>query len=67
MYFLLTGRINIMPSKREPRSNGKTMAQLIATRKQCKDRNKKIYWTRRIDGLKGRLEYVNWLKANKKK
>ena len=52
-------------AKKEPRSNGKTMKQLIATRKQCKSRQKKIYWTGRIDGLKGRLEYVNWLKAQK--
>ena len=67
MYFLLTGRINIMPSKREPKSAGKTMAQLVATRKQCKSRDKKLYWSGRIDGLKGRREYVSWLKANKKK
>mgnify|MGYP001590087928 FL=1 len=52
-------------AKKEPRSNGKTMKQLLATKKQCKSKAKKIYWTGRIDGLKGRLEYVNWLKAQK--
>ena len=52
--------------KKEPKSNGKTMKQLIAQRKQCKDWGKKRYWTGRIDGLKGRLAYKMWLKENKK-
>ena len=52
--------------RKEPRSNGKTMKQLIAQRKLCKTRGRKIYWTGRIDGLKGRLEYTLWLKHKKK-
>ena len=51
---------------KEPRSNSKTMKQLIAQRKQCKDWGKKRYWTGRIQGLKGRLEYTLWLKYKKK-
>ena len=46
---------------KEPRSNGKTMKQLIAQRKLCKTRGRKIYWTGRIDGLKGRAAYKEWL------
>ena len=51
---------------KEPRSNNKTMKQLIAQRKQCKDWGKKRYWTGRIQGLKGRLEYTLWLEYKKK-
>ena len=51
---------------KEPRSNSKTMKQLIAQRKQCKDWGKKRYWTGRIDGLRGRLAYKMWLEENKK-
>ena len=56
----------IVVPRKEPRSNGKTMKQLIAQRKQCKDRSKKRYWTGRIQGLKGRLEYTLWLEYKKK-
>ena len=45
---------------KEPRSNGKTMKQLLAQRELCKNRCKKIYWTGRIDGLKGRAAWRNW-------
>ena len=51
---------------KEPRSNNKTMKQLMATKKMSK-RNRKWYWQGRIDGLKGRPAYVKWLSQQKKR
>ena len=49
---------------KEPRSNNKTMKQLIATKKMSAG-NRKWYWQGRIDGLAGRPAYQKWLKKNK--
>ena len=45
---------------KEPKSNGKTMKQLLALRKSSKSRDKKIKWTGAIDGLKGRDAWRTW-------
>ena len=45
---------------KEPKSNGKTMKQLLALRKRAKSKDKKIYWTGAIDGLKGRNAWRTW-------
>ena len=50
---------------KEPISNGKTMKQLLAQRKLCKTRGRKMYWTGRIDGLKNRPAYRKWLRKQK--
>ena len=36
------------------------MKQLLALRKRAKSRDKKIYWTGAIDGLKGRAAWRTW-------
>ena len=51
---------------KEPKSQGKTMAQLKAYKKLAKGTNKS-YWQGRIDGLAGRAEYKKYLKSLKKK
>ncbi|WP_179850365.1 hypothetical protein [Candidatus Pelagibacter communis] len=50
---------------KEPKSQGKTMAQLKAYKKSAKGTNK-AYWQGRIDGLAGRAEYKKYLKSLKK-
>ena len=71
MIYLLKEGLNLNRSRKivvprkEPRSNGKTMKQLLAQRKLCKTRGRKMYWTGRIDGLKNRPAYRKWLRKQK--
>jgi len=50
---------------KEPKSEGKSMAQLKAYKKSAKGSNK-MYWQGRIDGLAGRAQYKKYLKSIKK-
>ena len=50
---------------KKPTSQGLTLKQMISFQKRAKGKNK-MYWKGRIDGLKGSLRYVNYLKKIKK-
>jgi len=54
-----------MTNMKQPKSAGLTMKQLMAHRKEAKNIIEKTYWSGRIDGLKNRAEYKEWLKKNK--
>ena len=49
---------------KEPKSEGKTMKQLKAYRKNAKGKNKS-YWSGRIAGLASRPAYKKWLRKQK--
>jgi len=50
---------------KEPTSQGLTLKQMISFQKRAKGKNK-MYWKGRIDGLKGSLRYVNYIKKLKR-
>jgi len=51
---------------KEPKSNGKTMKQLLAYLKSAKGKNK-VYWSGYIKAFKGSARYQLYLKSLKAK